>query len=342
MIKTPFVACVTKVFGTKFAEHKRNKCLTYVVPAATLRTYSPRFKTPTCQVDLDPTRVQEMFASYQANPEFMAFKRTIILAAVAACDALYTVDGQHRLRMAEQHDLDEDFTVVVYNIQSDAEMNALFVEVNKDSLKSAGFVSMGIDAQQRCAEFKELLACKYGALFASERKTKTDRVQTLTSFLRELGGTPYVNHFASADALLEDLEAASEAFCRSIDVLDAEMYKEEAAHFKNKFMPPLTHCNFVQYLNDRSVEPFYEGKAKSTPVTKKVRLEAWSAEFGGAASGKCPKCCVAELHRDEPYGWHAGHVKSRKNGGLSVAANIRPICGPCNGKMGFKNWALKH
>ena len=111
MIKTPFVTCVTNVFGPKFAEHKRNKCLTYVVPAAKLRTYVPLFKTPSCQVDLDPTRVQEMFASYQANPEFMAFKRTIVLAAVAACNTLYTVDGQHRLRMVEQHDLDEDFTV---------------------------------------------------------------------------------------------------------------------------------------------------------------------------------------------------------------------------------------
>jgi hypothetical protein len=338
MIKTPFVKCVTDIFGPKFVDNKRNKCLTYVVPAAKLRTYAPQFKTPTCQVDLDPTRVQEMFASYQANPEFMAFKKTLVLAAVAACNTVYTVDGQHRLRMAEQHDLDEDFTVVVFNIESDAEMNALFVEINKDSLKSAGFVSMGIDAQQRCAEVRELLACKYSALFASERKTKTDRVQTLTSFLRELGKTPYIDQFASAEALLEDLEAASEKFCRVLNVPDAELYKEEAAQFKNKFMPPLTHCNFVQHLNDRSVNPSYEGKVKSTPVSKKVRLEAWSAEFGEADNGKCPKCCVVVMYRDEKYGWHAGHVKSRKNGGLPVAANLRPICATCNGKMSSNNW----
>jgi hypothetical protein len=338
MMKTPFVTCVTNVFGPKFSDCVRNKCLTYVVPSARLRKLSPRFKTPTCQADLDPTRVQEMFASYQANPEFMAFKKTIVLAAVAACDTLYTVDGQHRLRMAEQHDLEEEFTVVVFNIQSDAEMNALFVEINKDSLKSAGFVSMGIDAQQRCAEFKELLECKYSALFASERKAKTDRVQTLTSFLRELGKTPYIDQFVSADAILDDLEAASDAFCKSVDVLEAELYKEDSAQFKNKFMPPLTRCNFVEFLNDRSVEPFYERKVKRAPVSKKVRLESWKNEFGEAESGKCPKCCVVVMNRDEKYGWHAGHIKSHKNGGKEVAANLRPICATCNGKMNSQNW----
>jgi hypothetical protein len=338
MIKSPFVDCVRKVFGPKFLDNKRDKCLTYVVPAAKLRTFSPLFKTPTCQADLDPTRVQEMIASYRAHPEFLLFKKTIVLAAVAACDALYTVDGQHRLRMVEQCELDEDFTVVVYNIQSDAEMNALFVELNKDSLKSAGFVSMGIDAQQRCAEFKELLECKYSALFASERKTKADRVQTLTSFLRELGKTPYIDQFSGADAMLDDLETASEAFCKALDVSDAEMYKEDSAQFKNKFAPPLTRCNFVQYLNDRSAPPSYEGKAKNTPVSKKEKFKSWHNEFGDAESGKCPKCCVVVLNRDEKCGWHAGHVKSRKNGGLPLAENLRPICATCNGKMGSQNW----
>ena len=336
MIKTPFTACVTKVFGSKFAAQKRGKSLTYSVPAAKLRELLPHFKTPACQAELDPSRVAEIHASYVRNPEYIAFKNTIVLAAV--CDAIYTVDGQHRLKMVEQHDVDEDFNVVVFNITSDAQMNALFTEVNKDSLKNAGFVSLGIDAQQRSAELGEVLATKYSSLFASEKKTKTDRVRTIRSFLAELNKTAYLGQFGSVDELVADLDKANDEFCRTLTVPESAIYSVEQGAFKEKFMPPLVHCNFTEFLNDRSVSPSYEGKQKRDAVSAKDRKEVWKNEFKGALEGKCPIGCGVLLVRDEKNGWDCGHVVSHKNGGREDVSNLRPICKNCNGKMGTQNW----
>ena len=340
MMKTPFTTFVTKLFGNSPAAQKRGKSMTYMVHSSKLRELSPHFKLPSCQAELDPIRVSEIYASYLRNPEYMAFKNTIVLAAVTAQNTMYTVDGQHRLRMVEMHDVDEMFTVVVYNIGSDAEMNAIFVEVNKDSLKSEGFVSMGIDSQQRLAELGEKMSTNYSSLFASEKKTKIDRVRTMRAFLAELEKTTYLDRFDAIEEVVLDLDNANDAFCRALSAVpESAIYAVDQPAFQQKFMPPLVHCNFVDFLNDRAVVPSYDGKNKREAVTAKDRKEVWKIEFQAATQGKCPVGCGVVLVRDEKNGWDCGHVVSHKNGGREDVSNLRPICKNCNGKMGTANWA---
>ena len=103
-------------------------------------------------------------------------------------------------------------------------------------------------------------------------------------------------------------------------------------------MPPLVHCNFTSFLNDRDVSPAYDGKNKRDAVSAKDRKEVWKNEYGVALAGACPVGCGVRLQRDEKNGWDCGHVVSHKNGGAEAVSNLRPICKNCNGKMGTTNW----
>jgi hypothetical protein len=214
------------------------------------------------------------------------------------------------------------------------------VEVNKDSLKNEGFVSMGIDGQQRSAELGEFLTAKYSSFFASEKKTKIDRIRTQRAFLAELGKTKYLDRFDAVEEVVLDLDHANDQFCRALSAVpETAIYAVDQPAFQQKFMPPLVHCNFVEFLNDRSVTPTYEGKNKRDAVTAKDRKEVWKNEFQAALQGKCPVGCGVVLVRDEKNGWDCGHVVSHKNGGREDVSNLRPICKNCNGKMGTANWA---
>ena len=69
-------------------------------------------------------------------------------------------------------------------------------------------------------------------------------------------------------------------------------------------------------------------------IPKKIRGEAWKAQFGSSTEGSC-FCCrkVLDIFED----WHAGHIVPSALGGSDTAANLRPVCGSCNLSMGTEH-----
>jgi len=74
------------------------------------------------------------------------------------------------------------------------------------------------------------------------------------------------------------------------------------------------------------------GARKAIP--KKIRGEAWKAQFGSSTEGSC-YCCRKEL--DIFDDWHAGHIVPAARGGPDTADNLRPLCGSCNLAMGTEH-----
>ena len=65
---------------------------------------------PPYQADLDDAKVKEMVRSYQVNPEFGYFKNTIVVAVrMAGQKCFYLVDGQHRVEMCKQKEINYPF-----------------------------------------------------------------------------------------------------------------------------------------------------------------------------------------------------------------------------------------
>ena len=69
-------------------------------------------------------------------------------------------------------------------------------------------------------------------------------------------------------------------------------------------------------------------------IPKKIRGEAWKAQFGTSTEGFC-YCCRKGL--DIFDDWHAGHIVSHASGGTDTAANLRPVCASCNLSMGTEH-----
>ena len=69
-------------------------------------------------------------------------------------------------------------------------------------------------------------------------------------------------------------------------------------------------------------------------IPKKIRGEAWKAQFGSSTEGSC-YCCRKEL--DIFDDWHAGHIVPAARGGPDTADNLRPLCGSCNLAMGTEH-----
>ena len=72
-------------------------------------------------------------------------------------------------------------------------------------------------------------------------------------------------------------------------------------------------------------------------IPKKIRGEAWKAQFGSSTEGSC-YCCRKEL--DIFDDWHAGHIVPAARGGPDTADNLRPLCGSCNLAMGTEHMDL--
>lgn len=80
---------------------------------------------------------------------------------------------------------------------------------------------------------------------------------------------------------------------------------------------------------------FKAARRSKAAIPKTLKRLVWNTYIGDAVGkSKCYCCKSAEIHQIE---FHCGHVKSESNGGLTVLANLRPICAQCNLSMGARN-----
>ena len=105
--------------------YKSQLCMEYILTQSQLLTIP--LLNPPYQTDLNPTKVTEMIQSYTVHPEFGRFKNTMVIAVRG--ESFYLVDGQHRLEMIRQIEVNYPFKVLFYPIKTDDEMRQLFREI---------------------------------------------------------------------------------------------------------------------------------------------------------------------------------------------------------------------
>jgi hypothetical protein len=306
----------------------------YELSLSELLGASAKFVTPDCQAELCEERVDGIKEAYERNPRFFQHKTTLVFAAVVCTQLMYLVDGQHRLEFLKRHgDLVSPrtrFQVIVYNVRSDDEMRDLFSDLNRDSFKSRGFVGLGIDAQRHRENVVRLFREKYDKCFARTKK-REERLYTLAGFVDAL---PEGLAALASEAVVAKVEQANHLFLQKLPI--DEVYADERdCVIKGQVVFPLIFCNFLDFLEDPKVVPYYMGPRHRKAISKKLRVEVWEREFGKASASKCPVCSLSDVSLED---FECGHVQSHKNGGEETLANLRPICSNCNRKMGVQNW----
>jgi 5-methylcytosine-specific restriction endonuclease McrA len=292
---------------------------------------------PPYQADLNLQKVNDMIDSYHANKEYGRFKNIIVIAVrMVGTKTLYLVDGQHRVEMLKQINVDYPFRVIFYAIQSDDEMRQLFKEMNYDSHKNMAYVSLGADK----AKIADDLANHYkdNKLF---KKKNTSKLYTLRTFIDAI--SDYVQTFDDVKSLLQDIEFKQTEFISKVDF--SRHYVEESECITNNFILPLMACNFVTYLQDSNTQPEYRGKNNPAPrtITHTTRMQVWETHYGmGMGEAICPVCKIVKIYQ---MSFHCGHINPRSKGGLNHKDNLRPLCQSCNSSMGnthFDEYMLTH
>ena len=75
-----------------------------------------------------------------------------------------------------------------------------------------------------------------------------------------------------------------------------------------------------------------ESNVFEAKISKKLKHEVWIHWFKEAESALCP--CGTSITEEEN---HCGHIVARAKGGKTAVENLRPVCAPCNLKMGTRN-----
>jgi hypothetical protein len=76
-------------------------------------------------------------------------------------------------------------------------------------------------------------------------------------------------------------------------------------------------------------------KNKKKKIPKKVKNDAWDQHVGNKIAQAQCLCCRLNVINSKDF--HAGHIKSERNGGKCTVDNIVPICSACNHSMGSTN-----
>lgn len=298
-------------------------CIEHSLPQDTILSFE--LQTPPYQTDLNPEKVSSMVLSYRANPEFGRFKNVIVIAVrMVGTPAFYLVDGQHRVAMMKQTRVEYEFKVLFYPIHSDDEMRHLFRELNYDSHKNLAYVSLGADTARLVDDLFKHYKDKP---FTTKRASS--RLHTLRQFLDSL--SDYIKQFTTLHELVDDLESTHEEFMQNVDF--RYPYSEDKDCIEKGFIMPLKECNFIEYLQDSSVIPYYHGKQKTIPLA--LKKQVWNTHVGIEIGATL--CCVCSITTIHQMSFHCGHVIAASRGGSTTVDNLRPICQSCNSSMGNKN-----
>ena len=308
--------------------HKDETCVQFLLKQDALLRLE--WSNPPYQSDLNLEKVSEMIQSYHERPYFGRFKNTLVFAVrMGIQKQLYLVDGQHRMEMLKQVNISYPFNVLFYPIQTDDQMRQLFREMNYDSHKNLAYVSLGADS----ARLADELCMHYENKPFTKSKKEGSRIYTIRAFVNTI--SKYLQQFHALDDLIRNLEEAQDTFMHELDF--THCYSEEKSCIDSKFIMPLKSCNFVEYLENREIEPNYLGKGKTISKTIPLSLKkaVWNKHIGMSIGEiPCPVCKTTKIHQ---MSFHCGHIIAKSNGGTNTIDNLRPICQSCNSSMGSTN-----
>ena len=303
-------------------------------------------KSPS-QRAIDDSKVESMIEEYIQRPHFLRFKNQIVIGVLR--NKWYLVDGQHRIEMArrgfEKYNLEDEFIFCWYKCSNEDEMRELFNSLNKDSIGNEYYVSQDHLQQIKLDELVTLLKKNYGEHFASRKQN--DSTYTVMEFRDQLIQRNLLLDGMTAQATLNLLKCKNDEFFElnryqvGLDKGDIDTYyKSDHNKLMSKFIISSKYNNFLQWLEDPTIEePYHQRKKEKNKIEPRKREALWRKHYGALISHECPiTFCQNMMINGQKNGWHAGHIISERHGGSKELTNLKPICAACNQSMGSKDW----
>ena len=336
----------TRFIGTKL--HAQNNY--YETKVSFDKIYNdPKIKNiekPNEQGSLDLDRVDSMISEYLSYPSYLRFKNRIVIGILN--DTWYIIDGQHRIEMAKslfEKNIQDELIFCWYTCHNEDDMRYLFNSINQDSTKNQFYIQQSNFDQLNINEFTKKLK-EYHKDSFSKKKSKEGKIKSIEEFRDDLIKINFFKDKNNIQKLYQELIQKNNEFFKIVRFkIDLEnnpdnFYKTEIKHIENGIIFSLKQTNFIQWLQNSTLDPIHINKKGKKRITKKLRDQCWIQEFNNNDTGICPiSTCSIQIHKNsKPINWHTGHIISEYNGGPTEGYNLRPICEKCNLDMGTQNW----
>jgi hypothetical protein len=341
---------------------------------------------PNCQTSLDLDKVKEIEKSYMEQPETWEFRKNIVVGIING--KKYIVDGQHRLNAFRnlwiKHKKNTyqnsnwgkkgDFVIIYYyKLESKKQLEALFKEINKDSIKNQNWIENIPDWKKHNIDlFLDSLKNhlysknndnkteKYGAPFFAKNKTKNGKLKTILELRDQLIKLDFFKNNGDPKFCLEKLKEYNDIFYeKNSNGYEHFTYVDkEMVSINKKFIVGVKNTNFLDLVLKMEQAKSEDEKnviiatfktkhdikklvGRKKKIASLIKRKIWYEQYGKEASmiQTCP-CCKKNLIEFGTANTHAGHILSEKNGGETTSTNLIPICSTCNGsnEMGILNW----
>jgi hypothetical protein len=330
------------------------KAKLYVCTFQEIYEFSSILHLPEIQGDLNNDKIEDMINSYKINHHFMASKALLTIAKIQVADEIQycLVDGQHRLDMIKQlYETEKvsDFIMISFiNVESNEELNKLFLEINTDSSKCI-YKNLTIFDKENYADLTKKIN-EDNELHPMKKSRSTSKVYTTSQFVEHLISNKILERLReseltgnSTDEILKFLKVKEKEFfilfkydSKKLDKV--KFANDELTQINYKSCIFMKNNNFLEYIFDPTIEPFHDLNIR-LDIKPQLRKDIWNKYNKKQTSYKCPIIdCKNIMIADDSNTWHAGHIISHCNKGPTDITNLKPICPSCNKKMNYKNW----
>lgn len=228
-------------------------------------------------------------------------------------DKNYILDGQHRFYAYKSY---YDKTKINFNIcfnikycDNESDVKTYFRDLNNNYYLHN--LILNDDDMDKAKEIKKYLKDKYSTQISKSESPKFPNFnldQVCNYFLEIFKHTP-------GNEILHKIEFLNLSISNSLEVNDIDSYNK--AFNKQKF--------FIGYI--------FIKKNKINKISASLRSCVWRKVYNNSNNGNCYVCNI-EIHYEN---YHASHIISIKNGGLTNIHNLKICCSICNLSMGTKN-----
>lgn len=345
---------ITNIITKRPSICKYGKAQIYVCTFQEIFEFADILHLPDIQGDLNQDKVDEMISSYKKNHHFMASKALITITKISIADQVQygLVDGQHRLEMIKQiYDSDkvpDQILIAIINVESQEELDDLFLEINIDSSKCI-YKNLTIFDKKSYEDLKKKINDD-ASLSPLKISRYSSNVYTTTQFVSHLIYNQIIEKLReknlienNATSILDFLKLKEKEFFNSykydskkLDKL--KFLKDEMEQINLKSCMFMKNNNFLDWIFDDTIEPEHDFNPRPA-IKPKLRKEVWDTQYEKLKSHLCPIIgCENIMNVNDSETWHCGHVISHSNKGVTDITNLKPICPHCNKRMNYRNW----
>ena len=341
-----------------------------IIPFYQIKQIRTQLITPFEQVDLNDDRVKEMIAVYIKKPTFFKSQCLITIGFIKdEPDKQYIIDGQHRLKMAEE--LHEklginDIIIISYiKCNGPCELTLLFDSLNKTSskyvLKDAPmYINELYKGLQK--KLKEMESLTFINSFIPLSSSSANNIKTIKGFCDELYNNNFIKInktdttfqfiFGNQEFNVDDIDIDV-----IVDIIYQYLIKKEREFFRicyiddksigyhnhtkfslnekksveNESCMFIKANNFLDWIMDNRKKAIHH----SNKYTKQKKLMIWKNIYNSSEEVSCIiPYCKKNINKQNNNEWGLVNIISSSNGGdIMDYSNKTILCMQCSNEI---------